>query len=125
MQVLLIVLLSLNISAAGEVLLKVPHGINLREQEIQAGLPRTVTTRAGYDRIEIVIYCFSQGIEKFSYNDSNTMKESLMKGEIKALVKLKRNNVLCKALFVAASGASREQIIQNFCKAVAETLSSQ
>ncbi|MBP7737235.1 MAG: hypothetical protein KA369_14745 [Spirochaetes bacterium] len=126
MQVLLSLLLSLSFSAtSGDVLLKIPRGIDLREQELQADLPRAVPTRAGYDRIEIVIYYFSQGIEKFTYSDNNTMKESLMKGEMKALVKMKKNNVLRKAFFIAASGANREQIIQNFCKAVAETLSAQ
>ncbi len=126
MQVLLSLLLSLSFSAtSGDVLLKIPRGIDLREQELQADLPRAVPTRASYDRIEIVIYYFSQGIEKFTYSDNNTMKESLMKGEMKALVKMKKNNVLRKAFFIAASGANREQIIQNFCKAVAETLSAQ
>jgi len=126
MQVLLSLLLSINLSAAtGEILLKIPPGVILREQEIQADLLRPINTKGGYDRIEIVIYYFSQGIEKFSYNDNNTMKESLMKGEIKALLKLKRYNVLDKALFVTASGTSREQIIRNFCKTVLETLSAQ
>ncbi len=125
MQVLLSLLLSMNFSAVtGEIVLKIPPGINLREQEIPAELLRAIPTKGGYDRIEIVIYYFSQGIEKFSYNDNNTMKESLMKGEIKALIKLKRDKVLSKALFVTASGTSREQIIQNFCKTVAETLSA-
>lgn len=124
MQLLLSLLLSMNLSAAtGEILLKIPPGINLKEKEIQAELLRAIPTKGGYDRIEIVIYYFSQGIEKFSYNDNNTMKESLMKGEIKALLKMKRKNVLSKALFVTASGTSREQIIQNFCKIVLETLS--
>jgi len=126
MQVLLSLLLSINLSAAtGEILLKIPPGVILREQEIPADLLRPINTKGGYDRIEIVIYYFSQGIEKFSYNDNNTMKESLMKGEIKALLKLKRYNVLDKALFVTASGTSREQIIRNFCKTVLETLSAQ
>jgi hypothetical protein len=109
----------------GELMVRIPASISLKEQEVRANLPGSVRTRGGYDRIEIIIYYFSQGIEKFSYGDNNAMRESQTKGEIKALVKLKRNNVLRKALFLKASGTSREQILHNFSNNVAEILSGQ
>jgi hypothetical protein len=127
MQLLLSLMLSIHLaaSAGGEVIIKIPPGINVREHEIRTELPGDIQTRGSYDRIEIVIYYFSLGIEKFSYNENNAMQESLMKGEIKALIKLKSNNVLRKALFVAASGTSREQIINNFTRIVTDTLAGQ
>ncbi len=126
MQLLLSLFLSCHFAASpGEIILKIPPGINLDESEVRADLPRTINTRGGYDRIEIIIYYFSQGIEKFSYSENNAMQESLMEGEIKALIKLKSNKVLRKALFVAASGTSREQIIRNFSLTVAGTLARQ
>ena len=127
MRLLLSVLMSIALAAprGGEVIIKIPHGINVGEHEIRADLPASIQTRGGYDRIEIVIYYFSLGIEKFSYSENNAMQETLMKGEIKALIKLKTGTVLRKALFIAASGTSREQIISNFNRAVTGTLAGQ
>ncbi len=127
MQLLLTLLLSITLAAppGAELVVKVPPGISLREQEVRAGLPGSIKTSGGYDRIEIIIYYFSRGIEKFSYSGSNAMKESLMNGEIKALVKLKTKKVLRKALFITASGTSHEQILSNFSRVVNDTLALQ
>ena len=127
MQLTLSIVLTIILAAppVGELVVKIPAGISLKEEEVRTELPRSVRTRGGYDRIEIIVYYFSQGIEKFSYGDNNAMKESQMRGEIKGLVKLKKNNVLRKALFLTASGTDREEILRGFCKTVAETLSRQ
>jgi len=124
---LLSIVLSIILAAppVGELVVKIPAGISLKEDEVRADLPGSMRTRSGYDRIEIIIYYFSQGIEKFSYVDNNAMKESQTKGEIKALIKCKSNRVLRKALFVTASGASREQILLNFARVVNDTLAKQ
>jgi hypothetical protein len=127
MRLLLLLLLSVPLTAppGGELLVRVPPGINLKEHEIRADLPARIQTRGGYDRIEIVIYYFSLGIEKFSYSENNAMQESMMKGEIKALIKLKTGTVLRKALFIAAPGTSRDQILSNFRQVVTDTLTRQ
>jgi hypothetical protein len=127
MRLLLSLLLSIPFAVphGGELVVKIPPGIHVKEHEIRAELPGSIHTRGSYDRIEIVIYYFSLGIEKFSYNENSAMQESLMKGEIKALIKLKSSNVLRKALFIAASGTSREQIIINFTRAVTDALAGQ
>jgi hypothetical protein len=127
MRQLLLVLISVHLAAlsGGELLVKIPPGINLKVQEVRADLPARIETMGGYDRIEIVIYYFSLGVEKFSYTDNNAIQESLMKGEIKALIKLKKKNVLRKALFIAAPGASKEQLLRNFRQVVSDTLGKQ
>jgi hypothetical protein len=80
-------------------------------------------TRGRYDRIEIVIYRFSQGVEKLSYSGKNSLNETLTSGEIRALVKLKKNGVLRKALFVTANGARKEQILTAFAGRISEIIS--
>ena len=49
------------------IVIKTPPGINLEEREVRAKLPEIIKTGGRFDKIEIVIYYFSQGVEKFSY----------------------------------------------------------
>lgn len=118
----LVLAITLAVHTGAELVVKIPPGINLKELEVRADLPASVKTRGDYDRIEIIIYYFSRGIEKFSYSESNALKESQMKGEIQALIKFKSKKILRKALFIDASGASRDQILQNFSRVVTDTL---
>ena len=105
------------------IIIKIPQGINLEEREVRANLPKNLKISGRYDRIEIVIYYFSQGVEKLSYSGKNSLDETLTTGEIRALIKLKKNGVLHKALFVTVKGARKEQILTAFAGKISEIIS--
>jgi hypothetical protein len=110
-------------STPEEIIIIIPDGVSLEEREVRANLPKNLKTGERYDRIEIVIYYFSEGVEKLSYSGKNKLDETLTRGEIRALVKLKKNGRLCKALFVAAQGARKDQILTAFAGRISEIVS--
>ena len=112
-------------ASPGDIIIKIPPGINLEEREVRTNLPENIKIGGRYDRIEIVIYYFSQGVEKLSYSGKNSLQESLMAGEIRALVKLKKKSMLCKAIFLTASGANRDQILISFSRKFTEIIAKQ
>lgn len=125
MQLVLSLVLSYYFAVSpGDITITIPPSMNLQEAEVRACLPGSISMGDRYDRIELVIYYFSEGIEKFSYGDSGAMKETLGKGEIRALVKLKKAKVLRKALFISASGNNRSQLLDNFSRVLTDTLAS-
>src|SRR5271157_62413 len=86
-------------------IIKIPPGVALSEQEVRSFFRDTQRNAAdNYETIEIVIYSFSLGIETLTYSDNDPIRMSLQKGEIKALIKLKKNSILKKVLFVNADG---------------------
>src|SRR4030042_5774028 len=121
MRLLLTTIIYCYCATAGEIIIKIPTGINLEKKDVRAYLPKAIDANTAYDRIEIVIYYFSQGVEKFSFTDNNVMLKSLRKGEIRSLVKIKKNKYLMKELFVNAKGANTEQILSNFAQAIVNT----
>lgn len=124
MIILISLLLSLSPAAgqAGEITLTIPPGINLNRDEIKVHVPGAAPAGNPRGRIEIVIYYFSEGIEKIVYNE-NSMQESTHRGTIRALVKLKREGVLRRALFIDAEGRNREDILKNFSLKLSAALS--
>jgi hypothetical protein len=126
MRLMLTLLLSYCLAASpGDIIIKIPPGINLEEREVRANLPENIKIGGLYERIEIVIYYFSQGVEKLSYRGKNSLQESMMAGEIRALIKLKKKNVLIKALFITASGINRDQILISFSRKFTEIIAKQ
>jgi hypothetical protein len=126
MQLMMAFILSCCLAASpAGIIIKIPQGINLEEREVRANLPENFKTGGRYDRIEIVIYYFSQGVEKLSYSGKNSLHETMTSGEIRALVKLKQNGVLRKSLFVSASGASRDQILHAFSAKMLEIIAKE
>jgi hypothetical protein len=124
MQLLTTFILSCFLTSSPDgIIIRIPQGISLEEREVRANLPENLKTSGRYDRIEIVIYRFSQGVEKLSYSGKNSLNETLTSGEIRALVKLKKNGVLRKALFVTANGARKEQILTAFAGRISEIIS--
>ena len=124
MQLLTIFILSCFLASSPDgIIIRIPQGINLEEREVRESLPKNLKTSGRYDRIEIVIYRFSQGVEKLSYSGKNSLNETLTSGEIRALIKLKKNGVLRKALFVTAQGARKEQILTAFAGRISEIIS--
>jgi len=124
MQLLTIFILSCFLASSPDgIIIRIPQGINLEEREVRESLPKNLKTSGRYDRIEIVIYRFSQGVEKLSYSGKNSLNETLTSGEIRALIKLKKNGVLRKALFVTANGARKEQILTAFAGRISEIIS--
>jgi hypothetical protein len=124
-QMMAFILSSFLAASPGGIIIKIPPGINLEEKEVRANLPENFQTGDRYDRIEIVIFYFSQGVEKFTYNGKNSLHETLTPGEIRALVKLKQKGVLRKSLFVSAGGASRDQILHAFSVKMAEIIAKE
>jgi hypothetical protein len=124
MQLLTTFILSCFLASSPDgIIIRIPQGINLEEREVRANLPENLKTSGRYDRIEIVIYRFSQGVEKLSYSGKDSLNETLTSGEIRALIKLKKNGVLRKALFVTANGARKEQILTAFAGRISEIIS--
>jgi hypothetical protein len=109
-------------AVADGVTVRVPEGVNLPAGKVRARLAGIAPNPRRYDALEIVVYYYSMGAETFSYSDTDTISESTGRGGIKALIKCKKNNTLQKALFVEASGADEDQILENFRRAVAEAL---
>jgi hypothetical protein len=126
LKLLLIFMLSCCFTGTGTdggIIIKIPAGIELSEQEVREILPKNARNIVpAYDMIEIVIYYFSLGIEKFTFSDTDPLTLSSQKGEIQALIKLKKNAVLTKALFVKADGSSREDILRSFSRSIADIL---
>jgi hypothetical protein len=124
MQLLTTFILSCFLTSSPDgIIIRIPQGISLEEREVRANLPENLKTSGRYDRIEIVIYRFSQGVEKLSYSGKDSLNETLTSGEIRALIKLKKNGVLRKALFVTANGARKEQILTAFAGRISEIIS--
>ena len=87
----------------------VPDDINLTENEL-AFAP----VKSKYQSIEVVIYYYSESIERLAYNENSEFSQSTKMGGIKSLVKLKKGRKLAKVLFVEATGESKTEIIKNF-----------
>ncbi|MBN2160632.1 MAG: hypothetical protein JW807_14685 [Spirochaetes bacterium] len=123
MKLYIALLLSLSPIAnqAGEITVIVPPGVNLGRQEVMGFLPKSVPAGTPYNRVEIVIYYFSEGIEKFIYNE-NSMQETMNRGSIRALIKLKNEGVLRKVLFIEADGSNREDILKNLALKLSKAL---
>jgi hypothetical protein len=107
-------------------IIKIPPGIALSEQEVRPFFrdnPRNAADSR--ETIEIVIYSFSLGIEKITYSENDPIRISLQKGEIRALIKLKKNSILKKVLFVNADGTSKDEILKNFSLTLSNSLRNQ
>jgi hypothetical protein len=123
LQTLFLIFLIVNQANAGGVIIKIPPGIDLSEPEIRAHLSENTRTILNkHDLVEIVIYYFSLGIEKFTYSDDDSMSLTSQKGEIRALIKLKNNAVLKDVLFIQAYGNSRQQILESFSQSITDAL---
>lgn len=124
MQLMLTFMLSCFLASSPDgIIIRIPQDINLEEREVRSSLPSNLKISSRYNRIEIVIYQFSQGVEKLSYSGKNSLDETLTTGEIKALIKLKKNGVLRKVLFVTAQGARKDQILTSFAGRITEIIS--
>lgn len=101
----------------------IPAGISLTEGEIRTRLPAAISwEHRDYDEIEIVIYYFTAGTEKLSYNDADDFGLTSNDGNIKSLIKLKKKTSLIQVLFVDAGGSGRENILVNFSHAITSSL---
>ena len=129
MTIFVTLLLSCFLAGTGAdagLIIKIPPGIALSEQEVRSLFQNNrQSTADNYETIEIVIYSFSLGIEKLTYSENDLIRMSLQKGEIKALIKFKKKSSLKKALFINADGASKEEILKNFSLILSNSLHDQ
>jgi hypothetical protein len=125
MRFLPVLFISFHLAASGMVMIKIPPGVPLEESAVRAALPGNIAVGKGFDRIEIVVYYFSLGIERLSYGDNDEIRESAQEGKMKALIKLKKNGVLTRALFISSGGAGKDEILKAFSREFAVTIAGQ
>ena len=122
-KILLLLFIATGICAAESVNIIIPEGINLTRKEIMKDIYSSVISKAKWNgAVEIVFYYYSRGAETLSYSDKGKILQKTKTGKIKVLVKLKKDNLLKKAIFTSAEGKNKEQIIKKIALKIVEAV---
>jgi len=93
----------------------VPANIVLKKEEVDAAISGVLKkNRTDILSIEIVIFGYTSGKEVFSF-PGNTREDTSVRtyeGNIKALLKIKRQDALAEVLFLKAVGNGKEEILR-------------
>lgn len=101
------------------IVIHIPDEISLQKNEITPLLDNLKIIES-YQKLEIVFFYFSTGIERISYNGKNSISQVILDGGIKALLKFKNNNKLLKVLFIEAKGRGKKDILKKFREKINE-----
>lgn len=92
----------------------IPDEINISKQEISHALQKQGLTLDKDITLKISVFYFSEHIERLSLSDDHKLSTRYKDGFMHALVKIKKNGILIKALFIKGEGRDKEAILNNF-----------
>lgn len=77
--------------------------INKTDCAAASSRPIDLHAKNGYT-VEILLYSFSSGDEIYSRGDDEKISTEITSGELKSLIKIRRNGALVKAVFIQSKG---------------------
>ena len=104
------------------VLITIPEGIRITEEEIRAVLPPVFRSSAKFDEIEILVYHFSPGIETLSVSQDTEISQKYQNAYLKILVKFKKGGFLKNAVFIEVEEKEKEGLLRQLSEKLKKIL---
>ena len=96
----------------GGISLKIAKSVSLKKDEIMNFIPALELKNGS--SVEILVFYYTESVETFTYTEDENLSHDTRSGGIEALVKIKQNGRLERAVFIKAKGGGKNEILKNF-----------